>query len=49
MKLLCDDRIGEENRLLEINCGDSVRNVEYSILLVMSELSTVQYDRTLGL
>ena len=24
MKLLCDDRIGEENGLLEINCGDSV-------------------------
>jgi len=27
----------------------SLRNVEYSILLVMSELSTVRYDRVLGL
>jgi hypothetical protein len=26
-----------------------VRNVEYSILLVMSELSTMQCDRALGL
>ena len=26
-----------------------VRNVEYSILLVMSELSTVRYDHALGL
>jgi len=26
-----------------------LRNVEYSILLVMSELSTVQFDRALGL
>ena len=26
-----------------------VRNVEYSILLVMSELSTVRCDRVLGL
>ena len=28
---------------------EKVRNVEYSILLVMSELSTVRYDRALGL
>ena len=26
-----------------------VRNIEYSILLVMSELSTVRCDRVLGL
>ena len=29
--------------------GGSVRNVEYSILPVMSELSTVRCDRALGL
>ena len=28
---------------------DMMRNVEYSILLVMSELSNVQCDRALGL
>ena len=26
-----------------------MRNVEYSLLVVMSELSTVRYDRVLGL
>jgi len=31
------------------NNTDKVRNVEYSILLVMSELSTVRCDRALGL
>ena len=35
------------------NCGQpihrQVRNVEYSILLVMSELSTMRCDRALGL